>query len=85
MDITNIENEWKDLKNNKKRQTDLNNILKDLDAEPDSKARDNSAKDQVKNIVKTILEEEPVSDSVKIKTQKSKFEFDFDTFEMTFK
>lgn len=59
MDITNIENEWKDLKNNKKRQADLNNILKDLDAVPEPRAKGASAKDQVKRIVKSILDDKP--------------------------
>lgn len=62
MDITNIENEWKDLKNNKKRQADLNNILKDLDAVPEPRRKGASTKDQVKRIVKSILDDKPESE-----------------------
>lgn len=75
MDITNIENEWKDLKNNKKRNTDLNNILKDLDSAPGSSAREGAAKQEVKHIVKAFLEEDEKK-KISAKTQKSNFKFD---------
>lgn len=69
MDITNIENEWKEMKNNKKRQTDLNNILKDLDSVPEPRAKNASVKEQVKHIVKAILEDPPSPDQVAFKTK----------------
>jgi hypothetical protein len=61
MDITNIENEWKDLKNNNRRQTDLNNILKDLDSVHESSTKASEMKDQVKGLVRSFLADDSVS------------------------
>ena len=61
MDITNIENEWNDLKD-KRRPSDTDNILKELNEEKKPRNQERKVKKQIKGLVRSILEEDPYTD-----------------------
>ena len=71
MDITNIENEWKDLKTNNRRHTDMDNFLKDLDNEPNYVSHDNKVKDKVKGLVRSFLGDDSKSEKKSNKNKNS--------------
>ena len=71
MDITNIENEWEDLKTNKPRNSDLNFVLKELEEEKESieksqvKTKTLDVKDKIKGLVRSFLADDSNEDKKK--------------------